>query len=31
MLRDRYGNQSRWTTPEVIEDILKVSATLATR
>lgn len=29
LLRDRYGNQSRWTTPEVIEDILTVSATVA--
>ncbi|WP_042385603.1 amino acid kinase family protein [Streptacidiphilus melanogenes] len=29
ILRDRYGNQSRWTTPEVIEDIKTVSATLA--
>ncbi len=29
VLRDRYGNQSRWTTPEVIEDIKTVSATLA--
>ncbi|MBV2154910.1 acetylglutamate kinase [Kitasatospora sp. SUK 42] len=28
ILRDRYGNQSRWTTPEVIEDIKTVSATL---
>jgi acetylglutamate/LysW-gamma-L-alpha-aminoadipate kinase len=27
-LRDRYGNQSRWTTPEVIDDILLASATL---
>lgn len=26
ILRDRYGNQSRWTTPEVIADILTVSA-----
>lgn len=26
VLRDRYGNQSRWTTPEVIEDIKTVSA-----
>ena len=25
VLRDRYGNQSRWTTPEVIEDIKAVS------
>ncbi|MFC5143304.1 acetylglutamate kinase [Streptomyces aureoversilis] len=25
ILRDRYGNQSRWTTPEVIEDIKTVS------
>jgi len=29
VLRDRYGNQSRWTTPEVVEDILEVSAELA--
>ncbi|GGZ21240.1 acetylglutamate kinase [Streptomyces nitrosporeus] len=29
VLRDRYGNQSRWTTPEVIEDIKTVSAVLA--
>ncbi|MEV7980164.1 acetylglutamate kinase [Streptomyces sp. NPDC086519] len=28
ILRDRYGNQSRWTTPEVIEDIKTVSADL---
>ncbi|WP_435876717.1 acetylglutamate kinase [Streptomyces achromogenes] len=28
ILRDRYGNQSRWTTPEVIEDIKTVSARL---
>ncbi|MER7183132.1 acetylglutamate kinase [Streptomyces hyaluromycini] len=28
ILRDRYGNQSRWTTPEVIEDIKTVSAGL---
>ncbi|MYX99058.1 acetylglutamate kinase [Streptomyces sp. SID486] len=28
VLRDRYGNQSRWTTPEVIEDIKTVSARL---
>lgn len=28
MLRDRYGNQSRWTTPEVIRDIKTVSARL---
>ncbi|MER7920681.1 MULTISPECIES: acetylglutamate kinase [unclassified Streptomyces] len=28
ILRDRYGNQSRWTTPEVIEDIKAVSAEL---
>jgi [amino group carrier protein]-L-2-aminoadipate/L-glutamate 6-kinase len=28
VLRDRYGNQSRWTTPEVIDDILEVSADL---
>lgn len=25
ILRDRYGNQSRWTTPEVLEDIKTVS------
>lgn len=25
VLRDRYGNQSRWTTPEVIEDVKAVS------
>ena len=29
ILRDRYGNQSRWTTPEVIDDIRTVSADLA--
>ncbi|MFI0418886.1 hypothetical protein [Spongiactinospora sp. 9N601] len=29
ILRDRYGNQSRWTTPEVIADIKTVSAGLA--
>ncbi|MGA5431429.1 acetylglutamate kinase [Streptomyces cellulosae] len=29
VLRDRYGNQSRWTTPEVVEDIKTVSAELA--
>ena len=29
ILRDRYGNQSRWTTPEVIEDIKTVSAEMA--
>ncbi|MER6347034.1 amino acid kinase family protein [Streptomyces sp. NPDC001595] len=29
ILRDRYGNQSRWTTPEVIADIKTVSAQLA--
>ncbi|WP_405923201.1 acetylglutamate kinase [Streptomyces sp. NBC_00035] len=28
ILRDRYGNQSRWTTPEVIADIKTVSARL---
>ncbi|MFD5749025.1 acetylglutamate kinase [Streptomyces sp. NPDC127033] len=28
ILRDRYGNQSRWTTPEVIADIRTVSARL---
>ncbi|MEU5361970.1 acetylglutamate kinase [Streptomyces sp. NPDC005925] len=30
ILRDRYGNQSRWTTPEVIADIKTVSARLGT-
>ncbi|MEE1831333.1 amino acid kinase family protein [Streptomyces sp. SP17KL33] len=29
ILRDRYGNQSRWTTPEVIDDIKTVSAELS--
>jgi acetylglutamate kinase/acetylglutamate/LysW-gamma-L-alpha-aminoadipate kinase len=29
ILRDRYGNQSRWTTPEVIADIKTVSAAMA--
>jgi acetylglutamate kinase/acetylglutamate/LysW-gamma-L-alpha-aminoadipate kinase len=29
ILRDRYGNQSRWTTTEVIEDIKAVSDELA--
>jgi acetylglutamate kinase/acetylglutamate/LysW-gamma-L-alpha-aminoadipate kinase len=29
MLRDRYGNQSRWTTPEVIADIKSVSTEMA--
>ncbi|WP_328930609.1 acetylglutamate kinase (plasmid) [Streptomyces sp. NBC_00190] len=29
ILRDRYGNQSRWTTPEVIEDIKTVSGELS--
>ncbi|WP_051795506.1 hypothetical protein [Streptomyces sp. NRRL S-87] len=29
VLRDRYGNQSRWTTPEVIADIKTVSAGMA--
>ncbi|SFD84921.1 acetylglutamate kinase [Actinopolyspora alba] len=29
VLRDRYGNQSRWTTPEVISDIRTVSERLA--
>ncbi|MFD7257587.1 acetylglutamate kinase [Streptomyces sp. NPDC059874] len=29
ILRDRYGNQSRWTTPEVIEDIKTVSAEMS--
>ncbi|MCQ6554497.1 acetylglutamate kinase [Streptomyces sp. C10-9-1] len=28
ILRDRYGNQSRWTTPEVLADIRTVSARL---
>ncbi|WP_328315728.1 amino acid kinase family protein [Streptomyces sp. NBC_00388] len=28
ILRDRYGNQSRWTTPDVIGDIRTVSAEL---
>ncbi|MCX4658644.1 acetylglutamate kinase [Streptomyces uncialis] len=28
VLRDRFGNQSRWTTPQVIEDIKTVSAAL---
>ncbi|QYX78369.1 amino acid kinase family protein [Streptomyces akebiae] len=28
ILRDRYGNQSRWTTPEVISDIKTVSLRL---
>ncbi|WP_412077156.1 acetylglutamate kinase [Streptomyces xanthophaeus] len=28
ILRDRYGNQSRWTTPEVIADIKTVSAAM---
>ncbi|MGW6919256.1 amino acid kinase family protein [Kitasatospora sp. NPDC054939] len=28
LLRDRYGNQSRWTTPEVLADIAVVSAEL---
>lgn len=28
ILRDRYGNQSRWTTPEVIADIKTVSSRL---
>ncbi|MUL41069.1 acetylglutamate kinase [Streptomonospora sp. PA3] len=31
ILRDRYGNQSRWTTPEVITDIKKVSEELGTQ
>ncbi|MDT0328665.1 amino acid kinase family protein [Nocardiopsis lambiniae] len=31
ILRDRYGNQSRWTTPEVIADIKTVSAELGER
>lgn len=31
ILRDRYGNQSRWTTPQVIADIKTVSAGLAER
>jgi acetylglutamate kinase/acetylglutamate/LysW-gamma-L-alpha-aminoadipate kinase len=29
ILRDRYGNQSRWTTPQVIADIHTVSADLS--
>lgn len=29
VLRDRYGNQSRWTTPEVLDDIRTVSTTLS--
>ncbi|EPH39590.1 acetylglutamate kinase [Streptomyces aurantiacus] len=29
MLRDRYGNQSRWTTPEVIDDIKTVSSAVS--
>ena len=29
ILRDRYGNQSRWTTPTVIADIKQVSAGIA--
>ncbi|GAA1695970.1 acetylglutamate kinase [Kribbella yunnanensis] len=29
ILRDRYGNQSRWTTTEVIEDIKTVSTVMA--
>ncbi|MBH0779416.1 amino acid kinase family protein [Nocardia bovistercoris] len=29
ILRDRYGNQSRWTTTEVIDDIKVVSAEVA--
>ncbi|MGN2637506.1 amino acid kinase family protein [Nocardia takedensis] len=29
ILRDRYGNQSRWTTPEVLDDIKAVSGELA--
>ncbi|WAL93167.1 acetylglutamate kinase [Streptomyces sp. Je 1-369] len=29
MLRDRYGNQSRWTTPQVLDDIKTVSAALS--
>ncbi|MFF1380932.1 acetylglutamate kinase [Streptomyces sp. NPDC058308] len=28
MLRDRYGNRSRWTTPEVLDDIKTVSSEL---
>jgi acetylglutamate kinase/acetylglutamate/LysW-gamma-L-alpha-aminoadipate kinase len=31
MLRDRYGNQSRWTTPDVIGDIKQVSDEIAER
>ncbi|MFH8795955.1 acetylglutamate kinase [Streptomyces sp. NPDC017941] len=28
ILRDRYGNQSRWTTPQVLDDIKAVSSAL---
>ncbi|MEU1329803.1 acetylglutamate kinase [Streptomyces sp. NPDC005865] len=28
MLRDRYGNESRWTTPEVLDDIKTVGSAL---
>ena len=31
VLRDRYGNQSRWTTPDVIADIKQVSGEIAER
>ena len=31
VLRDRYGNQSRWTTPDVISDIKQVSGEIAAR
>lgn len=31
VLRDRYGNQSRWTTPDVISDIKQVSNEIAAR
>ncbi|MWA08345.1 amino acid kinase family protein [Streptomyces sp. BA2] len=29
ILRDRYGNQSRWTTPKVLDDIRTVSTALS--
>jgi acetylglutamate kinase/acetylglutamate/LysW-gamma-L-alpha-aminoadipate kinase len=29
ILRDRYGNQSRWTTPKVLDDIKTVSSALS--
>ncbi|GAA0598470.1 acetylglutamate kinase [Kribbella sandramycini] len=29
ILRDRYGNQSRWTTPDVLDDIKTVSTVMA--